>query len=217
MTTVDPNDTIAHMIEVILIVISVALFGIVHSLLAAYQAKLIAQRVLGHSLATAIYRLAFNLIGVLSIALALYWTFALPDRELYRFPEPVNIVALITQALAGLGIAYSIYQLDFFFFAGLRQLIGANRFALESTSTAHLVTNGLHRYVRHPLYTTSLIFLYLTSPMTINRLALITSFTLYFYIGSIFEERKLVREFGAAYRQYQTQVPRLIPRLHQHL
>jgi methanethiol S-methyltransferase len=202
---------------VIVIVMSVALFGIVHSALAAYQAKSMAQHVLGHGLATAIYRLAFNLIAVLSIAPALYWTFALPDRELYRFPEPVNIVALIVQAIAGLGVVYSVYQLDFFFFAGLRQLIGVSRFALESTSTAHLVTSGLHRYVRHPLYTTSLICLYLTSPMTINRLALIVSFTLYFYIGSIFEERKLVREFGDAYRQYQKQAPRLIPRLHQHL
>ena len=205
------------MSEVILIVVSVALFGSVHSMLAAYQAKLIARRALGHNLATSIYRLAFNLIAVLSIAPALYWTFALPDRELYRFPEIVNIVAVSVQAIAGLGVVYSIYQLDFFFFSGLRQLIGVNRFALESTSTAHLVTNGLHRYVRHPLYATSLIFLYLTSPMTINRLALIASITLYFYIGSIFEERKLVREFGEAYRQYQIQVPRLIPRLRQHL
>ncbi len=202
--------------EVILIVISVALFGIIHSALAAYQAKSMAERALGHNLATSIYRLAFNLIAVLSIAPALYWTLALPDRELYRFPEPVNIVALIAQALAGLGVVYSVYQLNFFFFAGLRQLIGTNRFVLESTSTARLVTNGLHRYVRHPLYTTSLIFLYLTSPMTINRLALIVSFNLYFYLGSIFEERKLVREFGAAYRHYQTQVPRLIPRWSSH-
>jgi protein-S-isoprenylcysteine O-methyltransferase Ste14 len=202
--------------DVILILISVALFGIFHSVLAAYRSKLIAQRAIGHALATSIYRLAFNIMAVLSIAPALYLTFMLPDRELYRFPEPLNILVLIVQAMAGLGVVYAVYQLDFFFFAGLRQLFRANRFALESTSTAHLVTNGLHRYVRHPLYTTSLIFLYLASPMTIHHLTLIVGLTLYFYIGSIFEERKLVHEFGDAYRQYQKQVPRLIPRRSSH-
>jgi protein-S-isoprenylcysteine O-methyltransferase Ste14 len=83
---------------------------------------------------------------------------------------------------------------------------------LNSTSTARLVTAGLHRYVRHPLYTTSLIVLYLVSPMTVNRLAFVIGVHLYFFVGSIFEERKLVCEFGEAYRQYQRKVPRLLPR-----
>jgi protein-S-isoprenylcysteine O-methyltransferase Ste14 len=35
--------------------------------------------------------------------------------------------------------------------------------------------------------------------------------TLYIYLGSIHEERRLVREFGRAYQEYQRQVPRLLP------
>ena len=83
--------------------------------------------------------------------------------------------------------------------------------SIDSTSTAQLVTDGLHRYVRHPLYTTSLIILYLISPMSLNWLAFAVSCHVYFYLGSIFEERKLVREFGVAYRVYQQRVPRLVP------
>jgi protein-S-isoprenylcysteine O-methyltransferase Ste14 len=48
--------------------------------------------------------------------------------------------------------------------------------------------------------------------MTLNRLALVAGVHVYFWIGSIFEERKLVREFGDAYRDYQHRVPRLLPR-----
>jgi protein-S-isoprenylcysteine O-methyltransferase Ste14 len=199
--------------EIILILISVAAFGLVHTLLASYRAKLIAQKTLGKNTAASIYRLVFNLLAVLSLTPALYLVVTLPDRELYRFPEPLNYLALIIQALAGLGVVYSVYQLDVWFFAGLRQLIDRGKESIDSTSTAQLVTNGLHRYVRHPLYTTSIVFLWLSSPMTLNRLTLIVCFTLYFYIGSIFEERKLVREFGEAYRQYQRDVPRLMPRL----
>ena len=199
--------------EVILIALSVMAFGLIHTFLAAYRAKLIAQQILGKNLAASIYRLAFNLLAVLSLAPALYLVVTLPDRELYRFPEPLNYLALIIQVLAGLGVVYSVYQLDVWFFSGLRQLIDRGRESIDSTSTAQLVTNGLHRYVRHPLYTTSIVFLWLSSPMTLNRLTLIVGFTLYFTIGSIFEERKLVREFGDAYRQYQRDVPRLMPRL----
>jgi protein-S-isoprenylcysteine O-methyltransferase Ste14 len=49
--------------------------------------------------------------------------------------------------------------------------------------------------------------------MTLNRLALAVGVHVYFWIGSIFEERKLVREFGDTYRDYQRRVPRLLPRL----
>jgi protein-S-isoprenylcysteine O-methyltransferase Ste14 len=65
--------------------------------------------------------------------------------------------------------------------------------------------------VRHPLYFFGLLFLWLTPVMTINLLTTYLLFTLYFYIGSFFEERRLRAEFGPAYRQYQQRVPRLIP------
>jgi protein-S-isoprenylcysteine O-methyltransferase Ste14 len=63
------------------------------------------------------------------------------------------------------------------------------------------------------LYSTSLVVLWLFSPMTVNRLAFLIGVTIYFYVGSIFEERKLVAEFGEAYREYQRRAPRLIPSL----
>ena len=44
-------------------------------------------------------------------------------------------------------------------------------------------------------------------------LVLFLLFTLYFWLGSIHEESRLVAEFGEAYKEYQTLVPRLIPRL----
>jgi protein-S-isoprenylcysteine O-methyltransferase Ste14 len=204
------------MLSALLILTALAGFSLLHTALASYRFKASASQLLGESTATAIYRLAFNVIAALSIAPALYLSLTLPDRELYQIPEPWNYLALLVQVLAGLGIVYSLYQLDLPFFVGLRQLFGltgsAAAAALNSTSTARLVTAGLHRYVRHPLYTTSLIVLYLVSPMTVNRLAFVIGVHLYFFVGSIFEERKLVCEFGEAYRQYQRKVPRLLPR-----
>jgi protein-S-isoprenylcysteine O-methyltransferase Ste14 len=65
--------------------------------------------------------------------------------------------------------------------------------------------------VRHPLYTAGLIFIWLIPIMSSNLLALNVGITLYLYIGSIFEERKLLAEWGDEYRTYQRKVPRLIP------
>jgi hypothetical protein len=49
--------------------------------------------------------------------------------------------------------------------------------------------------------------------MTANLLTTFILLSLYFYIGSICEERRLLVEFGQAYQVYQRQVPRLIPRV----
>jgi len=204
------------MLNALLIFITLMAFGAVHSLLASHEAKLIAQRLLGRNVATATYRLVYNVLALVTVLPALYLVFRLPDQELYRFPAPWDSIALGVQALAALGLLYSVYQMDAWFFLGLRQLgeppqLGV-RYSIEATSTPRLVTNGLHRFARHPLYTTSLIVLYLASPMSLNWLAFAISCNAYFFIGSIFEERKLVREFGAAYRAYQQHVPRLLPR-----
>jgi protein-S-isoprenylcysteine O-methyltransferase Ste14 len=70
---------------------------------------------------------------------------------------------------------------------------------------------GLHSWVRHPLYFLGLVLIWLTPQMTINRLVLFAALSLYLYVGTFFEEGRLVAEFGDSYRAYQSQVPRLIP------
>jgi protein-S-isoprenylcysteine O-methyltransferase Ste14 len=47
--------------------------------------------------------------------------------------------------------------------------------------------------------------------MTTSLLAFNLAGTIYLYVGSIFEERRLIAEFGDDYRKYQQQVPRFIP------
>jgi protein-S-isoprenylcysteine O-methyltransferase Ste14 len=74
-----------------------------------------------------------------------------------------------------------------------------------------LVTRGLYRFVRHPLYTAGLVFIWLSTRMTVNRLTLTVAATLYILLGATFEERKLRREYGEAYVRYSAVTPMLIP------
>jgi protein-S-isoprenylcysteine O-methyltransferase Ste14 len=87
------------------------------------------------------------------------------------------------------------------------------QFFVEEEDAGQLVTHGLYRVVRHPLYTFSLLFLWLTPTMSVNSLTLYLGATLYILVGAYFEERKLLRDFGTAYADYKRKTPMLIPGL----
>ena len=58
-----------------------------------------------------------------------------------------------------------------------------------------------------------LIVFWSTPVMTAGHFLFAISVTLYVFIGLLFEERSLRREFGKKYAFYQKRVPMLIPRL----
>lgn len=150
------------------------------------------------------YRLGYNLISVISFLPLLVLAVALPDKLLYSIPGPWVAMTLIIQLMAVLALVVGVFQTDLGSFIGLKQVMGG-------TTDTNIVTGGLYRYVRHPLYTAGLVFIWLTPVMTLNRLVLYLSLTIYILAGVYFEERKLMREFGVAYEDYRSKTPMLIP------
>jgi len=53
--------------------------------------------------------------------------------------------------------------------------------------------------------------LWFTPLMTVNLLALNLGVTAYFILGGVFEERKLLRQFGQVYADYRQRTPMLLP------
>ncbi len=89
--------------------------------------------------------------------------------------------------------------------------------ALENTpvETPTLQQKGLHKYVRHPLYFGTLLFvwgLFLLLPFLSNLIAVVV-LTIYVLIGIHLEEQKLILEYGEKYKQYSKNVPKLIPKI----
>ena len=76
-----------------------------------------------------------------------------------------------------------------------------------------LATGGLYRVVRHPLYLFSLFIVWSSLSMNEATFALNMGITLYFLIGSIYEEKRMVQGHGQPYVDYQAQVPWMIPML----
>jgi protein-S-isoprenylcysteine O-methyltransferase Ste14 len=197
--------------SIAIILIAMTAWGMLHSLLASLAAKARARRLLGTRTADAVYRFAYNLVSVLTFLPVTVLTGLLPDRPLYRFPFWLVLIAAPVQLLAALAAGFVLWQVDLPRFLGLRQLGRWLAGQPDPRDPPRLYTGGLYGRVRHPLYFFSLVIIWLTPVMTTNVLAFNLCATLYFWIGSIFEERKLAAEFGEAYRAHQRQVPRLIP------
>jgi protein-S-isoprenylcysteine O-methyltransferase Ste14 len=189
------------------LILAVLVWGVVHSLTASLEAKEWVHRVLGDTGAR-FYRLAYNLFSVISFLPVLWLMAILPDRVLYQIPAPWVYLSLIGQLAAVVVLVVGVLQTGAFSFVGLRQVIEGKQ------QEPKLVKDGLYRWVRHPLYTAGLLFIWLTPVMSVNSLIVIVSATIYIIVGAVFEERKLEREFGSAYVEYKAVTPMLIPGLH---
>ncbi|HET9913590.1 MAG TPA: isoprenylcysteine carboxylmethyltransferase family protein [Anaerolineales bacterium] len=183
----------------------IVLWGIVHSILASIGFKDFLRRSLGSGFMK-FYRLLYNIFAVISLAPVLYLMISLPDKNFYRVPSPWSYLMWAGQAVSALLLLLAVLQTDVFAFVGLRQLV-------EGEEKSDLVISGLYRFVRHPLYTFGLLILWLSPSMTVNTFVVYIAFTIYILVGAVFEERKLMREFGQKYATYKAVTPMLIPGL----
>jgi protein-S-isoprenylcysteine O-methyltransferase Ste14 len=93
-------------------------------------------------------------------------------------------------------------------------LSGADIFRKKKL-TQQLIRTDFYKYVRHPLYAATLLFvwgIFFWQPLLSNLISCIC-ITVYTIIGIHFEEKKLVKEFGDSYAVYRSQTPMLIPKL----
>jgi methanethiol S-methyltransferase len=185
------------------LLLAIALWGIIHSLLASTGIKDLFRRAFGDGFMR-FYRLFYNIYALVSFLPILYLMITLPDRIFYQVPAPFDTLMRVGQGISIFLLFVAVFQTDLLSFAGLRQL-------MEEEKTGPLITSGLYRFVRHPLYTFSLTFLWLSPRMTLNSFVVYLSLTLYILVGIFFEERKLVRAFGEEYENYRSVTPKLIP------
>jgi len=190
----------------LILIVAFAAWGIVHSLLASFALKDFFRKTLGDDFLR-VYRLGYNLFSVLSLLPILWLMWILPNHTIYLIPAPWKYLMLAGQGVAAFLLLYGVLQTDTLSFVGLRQLV-----ELDGKS-GMLVTSGPYRFARHPLYSAGLLFLWLTTLMTVNQLVLYICATIYIFIGAYFEERKLLREYGSAYAEYKSITPMIIPGL----
>ena len=182
------------------LVFSFIAYAIIHSVLASTVVKNTIERLLSN------YRLFYNVIAVITFVGPLYF---------YLNLKPYLIIDFSVLKIPGLLISiYGVWVMtQSFKNYSLSHFLGFEK--NNSIIAPNLVIVGWNKKVRHPLYFGSLLAIwgwFLVSP-TDKYLLLSVVFTLYFIIGVRFEEKRLVKEFGDAYKEYQQNVPLFIPRI----
>ncbi|PWU03143.1 MAG: hypothetical protein C5B52_04025 [Bacteroidetes bacterium] len=179
------------------------LFGVSHSLLASIWFKNQIRMLAGRSFKY--YRIIYNLFSFLSLGLILYFQYSFSSPALWVSPYWITLPAFLFVALGGLIMLICITRY-FLPMSGLSALRNKNE-------DSFLVIDGMHRFVRHPLYFGTLMLvwaLFLIYPF-LNNLICCTAITLYTFLGTVMEEKKLLIQFGNEYRKYQREVPMLVP------
>ena len=125
----------------------------------------------------------------------------------FAFGNAFSFVAVACQATGAIVLVLSLTQYDLGRFSGLTQLF---RDGDSSSDEEPLHITGIHRYVRHPLYLGA--YLYLLGG-AVSGFGLQTALwgCLYLWIGTWFEERNLVKQYGRAYVEYKEKVPAVLP------
>ncbi len=179
------------------------LFGLIHSFLATDLIKEPAKKILKQGYKY--YRLTYSILATLTLLVVLYYHFNCAKVILWQ-PSIIQKIITGTLVIAGLVIMLLCIKKYFLDLSGIDAILGTKREPV-------LQLDGMHAYVRHPLYFGTLLFvwaLFLYYPYSNNGLSCIC-ITLYTVIGAWFEEKKLVIEYGNVYQEYQKRVASLVP------
>ena len=171
-----------------------------HSFLADSSVKTAIQHKTGTS--NRFYRLAYNIFAIAGLVATIGF-------QLNAKPLPLFVQSPVTVLLAAVFILSGLFIMLLCIIKYFKQLSGLKN--IKPT----LVTSGLHRFVRHPLYFGTFIFLggiVFVFPLLTNLLSFVI-IVLYTLWGIGLEEKKLVKIFGEDYIRYQNSVPKIIPRI----
>lgn len=196
--------------DVLLIVLYITLFAVIHSLLAGLPVKKFIRKKYGNKIA--FYRFFYNLFSIITFLLFLYIS-PKPHQLVYELTYPFDLIIVGLQIVAIFGFVWTIKYVDVMDFLGIRQIIqylqGNSSYNIDEKN--NLITAGPFKLVRHPIYFFSTLILILRPYMTVFYFTITICCILYFYVGSIFEEKKLEKIYGEEYIRYKNYVSRIFP------
>lgn len=198
-------------VDVILIILLFTGFAVSHTWLASVKIKEMLAVKIGDKIA--FYRMFYNVSSVI-LFLAFYAIAPKPHIIVYDLHFPFDIITFVLQLFSLLGLIWATRPISLKEFAGTGQIeryMNGEYRAEELDERQILKIEGAFKLVRHPVYLFSILFLGFRPTMDLFYLTMFVCIIIYFYIGSVYEEKKLVKFFGEEYLEYQKQVPRLIP------
>ena len=186
--------------EIILALLWLA-YGFVHTVLAMDAVKETFKSLSKY------YRLIYNGLAVILMLPILNYQFSIQSQLLLE-------KSLFNQILGGLMMTSGLFLVYKALISyDLGEFIGTRN--LQTTQKViSFKQDELLSVIRHPLYLGIIVFLWGWFGFSglLSSLVTALSLTVYIRIGIYFEEKKLVKQFGKVYQEYQQKVPMLIPK-----
>ena len=158
----------------------------------------------------AFYRLFYVLFSLVTLIWLINYAAQFDNEIVIRYSQLWSIIRqVLTWASLLMFFWAFFFNYDSLSFFGIRQILNYGK-VNQIDRSEEIKKNGLLSLTRHPMYLALIIYLWCQT-FTIADIIVNTILTIYVIIGTILEEKKLVLEFGEAYRKYQQEVPMLIP------
>ncbi len=188
-----------------IVIISWLIYFSIHSLLASLWLK---QHIAtSFSSLMPYYRLFFNLIAVVSLSVPLYLMYTCDGPLLIQWSAQWKWLSWFMLFAALVLFVWTTRYYDGSEFIGLRQIRDQARSVADQE---RFKLSPVHRFVRHPWYFVGLLFIW-SRDMNLAFFISAVMMTMYFFLGSRIEERKLIEYHGEVYRHYRKLVPGIVP------
>jgi parvulin-like peptidyl-prolyl isomerase/protein-S-isoprenylcysteine O-methyltransferase Ste14 len=200
----------SHAIDVLIIVVLFLLFSAIHSITASIKLKGFFKKLLGEKIA--FYRFGYNLISLFTFLL--FWVLSpKPEVYIYDLAPPWDIVVVILQISSLVGFIWTLKFFNSMDFLGINQIKRhlKGEFIAHDDENPTLNLAGPYKISRHPLYLFAILFLVFRPYMSLFYFVFLILTTAYFWIGSYFEEKRLLRYFPDEYSNYMKKVSRIFP------
>jgi protein-S-isoprenylcysteine O-methyltransferase Ste14 len=188
----------------IILALAWIIFCVLHSVLANNKIK--QEMELSFPAFFKYYRLSYTIFAFASLIWVLIYQISITSPMLYK---PVRWLTIAGFGITITGAAIMLICIKKYFLS----LSGLKSFLANKIVANELRIDGIHKYVRHPLYLGTFIFIwggFLLFPY-LSLLIAICIITIYTLIGIRLEEEKLLGEFGEAYQNYRQQTPMIFP------
>jgi methanethiol S-methyltransferase len=158
----------------------------------------------------AFYRLFYVLISLVLLIPLLNYTGQLDSQVIITDNPHLNILRYFLTYGSLLIFFWSFFfDYDSLSFSGIRQILNIGKSNDGSTGN-EIKRKGLLGIIRHPMYFALIVYLWSQTHRLMD-VVVYSVLTIYVIIGTLLEEKKLVLEFGEAYKKYQQEVPMIIP------
>jgi methanethiol S-methyltransferase len=158
----------------------------------------------------AFYRLAYVIISFVLLVPLINFTGQQDNNVIITYGLPLSIARNVLAYGALLMFFWAFFfDYDSLSFFGIRQILNFGK-TKKTDPDNGIKRKGLLGMIRHPMYLALIIYLW-CQIFTLADIVVNSILTIYVFIGTILEEKKLILEFGESYTKYQNEVPMLIP------